>query len=121
MPQTRENHRHSMLIRSLNNLSISNGSSRLDQSGNTCLGRFVDIVAKREKRVRSQHSALRARLRLLNTKPDRVHPAHLAGAHSYSSAALGKYDSVGLHMFHNFPRKIEVSPLVFRRVPLGND
>ena len=78
----------------------------------------VGAVAEREERVGGQHRPPGPRAGLLDGDPDRVEPAHLAGAHADDLAVLGQDDRVRLDRRADAPGEGQVAALgLGRRAP----
>src|SRR5437660_4167411 len=109
-----EDHGHAVTVGCLNDLLVTDGSSRLDHSRGSRLGDFLNAVGKREESIGGGHGALQGQLRFHGSDLAGIDAAHLAGAHSYRLPFAHIKDRVRLYVLAYFPSEQE-SALFFCR------
>src|SRR6187399_3274742 len=99
-----------MLVCSLYNFRILNGTTGLYDRSDSRPGRLIDSIPKWEKSIGCHHSPLGRWMGLLDTYLYRVHPAHLAGPHADRLAILRQDNGIGFDVLDNPPAELQVAP-----------
>src|SRR5687768_8089657 len=99
LPLPRKYHRHTVLVRRGDHLSVAYGTSGLDDGRDTRFGGLVDAVAEGKERIRAQYRArchMIRGARLVDGEEGRVDTRHLSRADPDCRAVACKHDGVGL-------------------------
>jgi hypothetical protein len=91
---TRQQHRHLIFIDGRDNLFIADGTARLNDSGDACFCRGMNIIIEREERIGSHDRALRRKTRFTGLDggdTHRIHTAHLSGANTQRRRILHQH------------------------------
>src|SRR5256884_3825361 len=114
-----EHHSHAMLIGGRDELRIALAPARLDHGADTVAGGHVEVVAKRQERIRGHDRAGHRELFIRGLHRGEacgVHAAHLTCADADGGAGARKYDGVGFHELAHGPGEAQVGELGTRRL-----
>src|SRR5881394_1194927 len=114
-----EHHGHAMLIGGRDELRIALAAARLDHGVDTVAGGHVEVVAKRQERIRGHDRAGHRELfigGLHRGEACRIHAAHLTCADTDGGAGARKHDGVGFHELAHGPGEAQVGELCTRRL-----
>ncbi len=108
-----------MLIGGRDDLRIALAAARLDHGADAVAGGHVEVVAKRQERVRGHDRTGQRELLIggLHRGEARgVHAAHLTCAHAEGDAGAREHDGVGFHELAHRPGEPQVRELRIRRL-----
>src|SRR2546421_3517571 len=114
-----EHHGHAMLIGGRDELRIALAAARLDHGADAVAGGHVEVVAKRQERIRGHDRTGQRELLIggLHRGEARgVHAAHLTCAHAEGDAGAREHDGVGFHELAHRPGESQVRELRIRRL-----
>src|SRR5688500_6650600 len=124
MTNAGEGHRDAVLICGGNRLFILYRSAWLDDRGDAETCCFVDIIANREERIRSQGCSFQREsesFRTHRSDSNRIDAVHLSRAYPKSLVLVCKDDGIRFDVFAHAPSKKHCINLRFPRLAFGHE
>ena len=121
MSHAGENHSDTVFVRSIDRLLVSDRSSRLYDSCNTCLVSSFYTIGEREKGIRCHHTSRNTIASLTDSVFSGPNPADLSRADTRCTQIFSDSDTVRFGMFHYFPGEDQISHFSFGRLPFCDD
>src|SRR5262245_35994086 len=118
VPDAREEHSNPVLVAGGDRILVLDRPAWLNDRGHANLCRFVDIIGKREERVRGEYRTFRSLTGLAGRKVHRIDTAHLSRSDADDLPALRQNDGIALHVLANFPGEVEIGTLGGGRLAL---
>ncbi len=120
MSDSCKDHGQAVLVGHVNGVLVTDRTTWLDDSLDTCSCNFFHVISKWEEGVRRQNGSLQTVLGLLDSDTDGRYTVGLPRPHAQSHLVIGDDDAVGLDIFRGLPSELHGCPLLLGRLTLGH-